>query len=506
MDNKAKALLELEMIEHIIKTGSVWDGLVNNLSNLLLKKYGDEEKEVIANTIRFIVSEKDKLSKADIKAIVKDLEDGLGGGRLYQLFKRDIESVQLKSYTKGFEDSKVGIDFQFNKTDKDVLYWLSRSDAGQFWIGESYSKQLNERLEKLTEEILKQGLGRIQAGELIWSHFESEYNKTRSYWELMAEHTVTRSREFGRLSGFEKAGVEFVKVDAIIDSRTSFICRNLDGRIIEVSKLIDQRTNLLKARSVEEVKTLAPWYSKKEIIKHIAGTPDNKLPSGVGCPPYHAFCRTVLVIAYDEEIKTSQAYNEVLSKPEIREAVKKYIEAGTDNYNPLIPINSAGLIHYFTANPEKAEAINGKIRAGAKDKFSRAFETALNDAINRFPDYPGKSYRFFNSLDSEGDRRVISKIKEGIGTEISDPGFITANIRPDLQKEGTRYKILINSETGKRIDSVSKYGGTDPEAQNDAGIIFPSGSRFKIVKIEEIKNLFGEVTETKITLNQITGA
>lgn len=299
---KEQVLLEVDEIEFIIKDGDKWAGFVNKLSNLLLKKYDLEEKEAIKNAIRFIVSEGDVLELQDIKEIISELEENLSGERLYQIFKRDIEAFTLNTYVKGYESTNLGLNFEFNKVDKEAIYWLGRTDIGQYWIGDGYSKQLNKKLEKLTEKMLQQGLGRVNAGQFLSDYFNEEYPRTKNYWELMSEHLITRSREFGRLSSYEKAGIQFIKINAIKDSRTSEICWNLHGRILPVSKLTAQRDKLMSSGSVDEVKKIAPWYNIKQVLALIKDVPSNKLPEGIGLPPYHGFCRTTTVIANENEI------------------------------------------------------------------------------------------------------------------------------------------------------------------------------------------------------------
>jgi len=78
----------------------------------------------------------------------------------------------------------------------------------------------------------------------------------------------------------------------------------LNGRIIPIGKLIEQRARLLSTKTIEEVKKIAPWFKQKEINQKIKEVPTNKLPKGIGLPPYHDFCRTTTVISYALETES----------------------------------------------------------------------------------------------------------------------------------------------------------------------------------------------------------
>ncbi|MCD6654479.1 MAG: hypothetical protein LT067_06935 [Sulfurovum sp.] len=89
-----------------------------------------------------------------------------------------------------------------------------------------------------------------------------------------------------------KAGVEEVKVVAVIDKKTSAVCRSMHGRIIPIKSVKDQADAITAATDIEEKKKASRWQSKP-----IFG----KLPSDVALPPYHFRCRTI-VVAYFPQI------------------------------------------------------------------------------------------------------------------------------------------------------------------------------------------------------------
>lgn len=300
IDPVDECIYEINDILAIITKGDKWQALANRLTKLLVQKWDEEKKEAIRDTIRFLASGKSKeITKEEFNIARLELEEKLGS-RLAEVFRKDVKKIQLESYTKGY--TNIGIDFEFNAVDKKALMWLFEKDVKQFWIGDSYTQRLNDQLNKVTEQVLKAGLGRAEAAKAYKSALGDQFDKTNSYWELLANHTVTRSREFGRTSAYEKAGVEFIKI--FNPSPESEICKFLNGKIIPVSRVIEQRDKLLAADSVDKVKKIAPWFNDKQGVKYqntkrYQGT--NKVPKSVGLPPYHGNCKTTTVIAYANE-------------------------------------------------------------------------------------------------------------------------------------------------------------------------------------------------------------
>lgn len=296
-----ECIYEINDIMALITKGDKWTALANRLSKVLLQKWDEEQKEAVRDVIRFLVSGSEtEITKDEFDLAQLELEEKLGS-RMAEVFRKDVTKIQLESYTKGH--TNVGIDFEFNTVDKKALLWLFEKDVKQFWIGESHTKNLNEKINKVTADVLKAGLGRSEAAKAYKAALGDKFQRTNSYWELLANHTVTRTREFGRTSAYEKAGIDYIKI--VNPSPESEICKFLNGKIIPVSKAIEQRDKLLKADSVEKVKKIAPWYSEKKAIKYqntkrYQG--NNKVPKSVGLPPYHGHCKSTTVIAYSEEI------------------------------------------------------------------------------------------------------------------------------------------------------------------------------------------------------------
>ena len=144
-------------------------------------------------------------------------------------------------------------------------------------------------------EGIKAGLGRTQVAEDLQKFF-GDYpgvqNPPLSYWRGFAANGMNRTRQFGLLQSYEDVGITELEVLAVMDERTSAICKDMNGRIIPVSNGLAQRDLMMAAEDPEDVKTISPW-PKLEDIK--GKSTKNVLDQGVITPPYHFNCRTTLV-------------------------------------------------------------------------------------------------------------------------------------------------------------------------------------------------------------------
>jgi hypothetical protein len=66
----------------------------------------------------------------------------------------------------------------------------------------------------------------------------------------------------------------------------------MNGRIIPVSRCVDQRDELMAAKDPEDVKTISPWVSAESIKGKSIGSIMDK---GVIMPPLHFHCRSTMV-------------------------------------------------------------------------------------------------------------------------------------------------------------------------------------------------------------------
>lgn len=210
---------------------------------------------------------------------------------------------------------------KFGRADQKALATLQ--GEAMFWIGEHYGDKIEDDLEKELGKYFTDGMTRE---DLSWGIEETMVRvakRSRAYWNFFADHTATKMREIGRISGYNQAGIEIVRVQAWIDDRTTEICRALNGTVISVKQLEAFRDTYLeasKSRDKEAIKAAWPWLSAAEGKKlNDPAKKEKALVDGtIGLPPYHARCRTITVA----EFKEASSMDTVAPKPVAKPAPK----------------------------------------------------------------------------------------------------------------------------------------------------------------------------------------
>ena len=257
------------------------------LRDALLGNWNKLQKEAINEAIRKIVKGSGKLTKREFNKILKRLGKVLGVNMAAGV-DTAVAEIMEKTYSIGQADVTQAA-ISFNLVDEKALTWLHENHL--YWIGKHYDNALNDKIKGIADEIIKEGLGREEAGKLFAKKLGDEFSRSKYYWEAFSNHAVTRAREFGKTEGYVKSGTIVIEIRAVLDHRTSPICREMHGRKIEVSKLVKLRDKIINAKDPEAVKEIDKWRT----VDDIKGLPDEKLPLSMAMPPYHFGCRTTTV-------------------------------------------------------------------------------------------------------------------------------------------------------------------------------------------------------------------
>ena len=224
----------------------------------------------------------------------------------------------------------LGIAADFNALDKRIVRHLTSSQAN--FVRDEYGRRheaFGERARQIVADGLEAGLGREDiARDLERAAREVIAGRGSFYWEVVAGSFVSRGRSFAQLSSYAEAGIDRYIIEAVLDERTTEICRFLDGKTFSV------QTGLQTFEQVEanpdSAKELNPWVrdgvdakgrqvmyvdrggstrrvaivdrpglgTRDERGSYSAGLSTSRLQDiGVSFPPYHGLCRTTTVAA-----------------------------------------------------------------------------------------------------------------------------------------------------------------------------------------------------------------
>ncbi len=119
---------------------------------------------------------------------------------------------------------------------------------------------------------------------------------------VAAQHWMFKLAQYGSVSGYEEAAIEYAEVVAVMDSKTTEICRRMHGRIIPVSKMRNQLDRAIgSGDSLEGMKKAHPMISQQDWAERLSKLTSTKSlnDSGACMPPYHFNCRTRTVAYFD---------------------------------------------------------------------------------------------------------------------------------------------------------------------------------------------------------------
>ena len=156
--------------------------------------------------------------------------------------------------------TQTGIGFSFNALDEDLVERLIKTP----WNGRNYSERIWNNTRKLSETLKDEVLQAVLTGkkekdvtdELINRFNVGEFESKR----LIRTETAHINNEMEALS-YEEADIEKYRFVAVLDTRTSHVCREHDYKVYKVSE-----------RQV-----------------------------GVNYPPLHPFCRSTTIAVFDDD-------------------------------------------------------------------------------------------------------------------------------------------------------------------------------------------------------------
>jgi SPP1 gp7 family putative phage head morphogenesis protein len=294
-------LLDVTLTKAIAKLAH--SEIVNRYKTVLTSTWNKESRAALIRAINEVGSLGGAVTQAELTLIDRNLEAALGS-RIADLESAKIVQVDRGNWlnTRGAVEAELGVTLGWLLRDQASLDILAQNSF--FWIGNHYERFVQDRIQGRLREYFEGGLNRNDLMLRMRHDFEREFARSDSYWDLLADHTATKVREMSRLSHYEQAGVEVIRVRAQLDDKTTEICRSLHGQVIDVKDLrrqMDKQLRAAQSRSPEKVKDAWPWWSDKQTNQRLNSQADvaaNIKRSNIGMPPYHARCRTRTVAEF----------------------------------------------------------------------------------------------------------------------------------------------------------------------------------------------------------------
>ncbi|PKR53542.1 hypothetical protein [Thalassospira marina] len=330
MNDKAlkSALARRQLRQAIIKADGAFDALYTQLQDAYTRAWDNQMKRALAAALDRLRDMRVDFGPDDSKRILSALETQLGPDAMKAALKGPVLNLSQAMFELGAHEvgKSVGVDILLGRADLDALDILGRGNL--YWVGNSWNAYTSEVFDKALKDYFAEGLTRDQLAQRFIDDFPGVTERGSIYWNMLADHTATKTREMGRVTGYERAGVQYVQVRARLDENTTPICRAMHARIIAVSKLSQQRETYLDAVGRGDMLTAkAAWkmHSAKD-AGDLEGKKTGDIPGHTASPPYHFRCRSITVV-YFEPATANDRYSqktfnrEALSKKEVGELI-----------------------------------------------------------------------------------------------------------------------------------------------------------------------------------------
>lgn len=243
-------------------------------------------------------------TKSELKELLEELYmvimDNYDSDELQSIIQNRLERLDIHIKDMSYEDLYrsflIGVggrsDLRFDSVDARAIK-VMRDNF--YWMKGEFNTKVSDELKQITKEIFEGKIPRIEAGKIMKERFKGVLSANTSYFEGVSDHIISQMQNISRINEGAKNGVEYYKVVARIDGRTSECCRSMNGRIIPASHLEAQSQAIQNAKNIAQKKAAAIWRNGAFYGKI--------LPRDFGLPPYHFRCRTEVVPVWiDEEV------------------------------------------------------------------------------------------------------------------------------------------------------------------------------------------------------------
>ncbi|NSW82541.1 MAG: minor capsid protein [Syntrophothermus sp.] len=257
------------------------------LAQVLLEGWNAQAQKAINKGAALLQSFEGDIDEKEIKLLLSTIAREMGSG-FQAMTQEQVTNLVGTAYILGRKlvGQQVGIEPKLDLIDERARQWLA--DHTVFWIGDYYDSQLGENIASTVRQLaLEQGLGREEVGRQLKAVLGDQFARSDVYWRGLAATTVGRARNFGGVQSMVEAQVSEYEILAVMDERTSPICRFMNGKVFKVEHAVALRDAVLNAKMPEDIKAIHPWRQVKEVQ---SWSTEKLAAGGMALPPYHFHC------------------------------------------------------------------------------------------------------------------------------------------------------------------------------------------------------------------------
>lgn len=308
--------------------------------------------------------------------------------------------------------------------------------------------------------------------------------------DVSANIVGTRVAAYGMFYEARVRGISRYRIDAVLDDRTTEICRNMDQREFSVEQSFIRTGTLLSETDPTKQKALAPFPTLDDIREKS----DAELAAmGHSTPPFHFLCRSVVTLIETTKTVDYAPAPDFPTTPPTEAQVRAFFEPYAAKWRDLIgvrPDQADAFVKmpgvFATKNPEVFKVwrytgdsipINRALRDNAKlsdlDQINAAAVERLYDNFDLPPGlvaYRGLSASALPDM--------------AVGKVFQDDGFMsvsyTSTVAERFAKEGG---VILQIVTTDKVRGLPL--GTFSHYPDEAEIILERGTQLRIIGIEK---------------------
>ena len=315
------------------------------------KLAGKQLEEQLANLLIFISQNYD-MDKDTLKQLVDSKISALG---------ISVNPINLEETYKKLSLQGVSIGIAFDRVDMQAIESMRNNF---YWMRSEFNEKFQSRLMDITQKVFEGEIPRAQMAAKLKEEFSQELKMDMSYFEGVSDHIISQSQNIARVNQARKYDAPFYKVVAIMDSKTSDICRSMNGRVIPAEHLERQANAITAAKSMAAKKAAAAWRNEPYLGR------SDKMDASFGLPPYHFRCRTEVVPVWVDEYEIEGVKMKATQAPGKDEVLRHIDKTGVERY-------------YTKANMQSKHGLSKRLKT--KEVSLQNMIAALNSIIEIAP-------------------------------------------------------------------------------------------------------------------------
>lgn len=276
-------------LSSIVKAGDKQIQLERKLTSELIRNWRESYEDALKELFEKIPAE---ISGEATEIITEGLAKALG-----QSFgsSKKVRDEFRKYITKAYQSGKSEFAAKSNLSLPDIRAIDVLTKHNCYWLGEHYGKHIGSKIAELTQNALRDGLGRDELAKELRESLGGEVGGYK-YWDVVSSAALVRSRSFGCISGMVEAGITEYEILAMGDERMCPICGEMNGKTFSVSSTHEVIERTLSISDPDKFKEAMRWHTEPPV----GVSKDKLIADGMSIPPFHGRCRCTLVIAETE--------------------------------------------------------------------------------------------------------------------------------------------------------------------------------------------------------------